>query len=292
MAPPELETQRLRLQNLQLTQQLAESQAKLAVTEDRVSQAETNSTNTPRPGGGGPRRQMAFASSGGGASGAKVQSVSPSSIKPPRQKAATKPKGKAKKDMSGRQEATVDDAEAELGLALGTYGKVFKSNAFTESMALRAEVITGLGGKLTDMLRKLGRGKEDFGETDHRLNLLKTLAAEVIDGDEEMGFELAAFLVGSGSETWKCGKQKPRLCDHVYAQQRHPVNRISGASAILRKCLNGCLRPSDMAEVCPCFDKRFFFRVHFCCYPLTLTWCRTWYRRHEDRSCSPPQGLP
>ena len=51
----EQETQRLRLQNLQLTQQLAESQAKLAVTEDRVSQAETNSTNTPRPGGWGPR---------------------------------------------------------------------------------------------------------------------------------------------------------------------------------------------------------------------------------------------
>ena len=88
----EQETQRLRLQNLQLTQQLAESQAKLAVTEDRVSQAETNScTKTPRPGGGGPRRQMAFASSGGGASGAKVQYVSPSGFKPPRQKAATKP---------------------------------------------------------------------------------------------------------------------------------------------------------------------------------------------------------
>ena len=88
----EQETQRLRLQNVQLTQQLAESQAKLAVTEDRVSQAETNScTKTPRPGGGGPRRQMAFASSGGGASGAKVQSVSPSGFKPPRQKAATKP---------------------------------------------------------------------------------------------------------------------------------------------------------------------------------------------------------
>ena len=200
-----------------------------------------------------------------------VQSVSPSGFKPPRQKAATKPKGKAKKDMSGRQEATVDDAEAELGLALGTYGKVFKSNAFTESMALRAEVITGLGGKLTDMLRKLGRGKEDFGETDHRLNLLKTLAAEVIDGDEEMGFELAAFLVGSGSETWKGGKQKPRLCDHVYAQHHHPVNRISGASGILRKCLNGCLRPSDMAGVCAYFRDRFFFRVHYCCCPLTLT---------------------
>ena len=96
----------------------------------------------------------------------------------------------------------------------------------------------------------------------HTMGRLKTLAAEVIDGDEEMGFELAAFLVGSGSETWKGGKQKPRLCDHVYAQQRHPVNRISGASAILRKCLNGCLRPSDMAEVCAYFRDRFFFRVH------------------------------
>ena len=173
--------------------------------------------------------------------------------------------------MSWRQEEKVDGAEIDLGLALGAYRKVFKSNEFTKSPAFRSGVITGLGGKLADTLRKLGRGNEDFGQTDHRLNLLKTLAAEVIDGDEEMGFELAAFLVGSGSETWKGGKQKPRLCDHVYAQQRHPVNRISGASAILRKCLNGCLRPSDMAEVCPCFDKRFFFRVHFCCCPLTLT---------------------
>ena len=151
----EQETQRLRLQNLQLTQQLAESQAKLAVTEDRVSRAETNSTNTPRPGGGGPRRQMAFASSGGGASGAKVQSVSPSGFKPPRQKAAGKPKGNAKKDMSGRQEEKIDGAEIDLGLALGAYRKVFKSNEFTKSPAFRSGVITGLGGKLADTLRKL-----------------------------------------------------------------------------------------------------------------------------------------
>ena len=147
-----------------------------------------------------------------------VKSVSPSGFKPPRQKAATKPKGKAKKDMSGRQEATVDDAEAELGLALGTYGKVFKSNAFTESMALRAEVITGLGGKLAGTLHKLGRGKEDFGETDHRLNLLKAMDAEVIDGDEEMGFELRRCFLGrkrlGDMERWeaKAPALRPRVC--------------------------------------------------------------------------------